>query len=193
MSDHPPMPNELAEIYQEMRGLQERLREARRSQEPQPVEDYALMGPEGEVTLSQLLAEREDLIVVHNMGRSCPYCTLWADGFVGLEGHLESRAGFVIVSPDSPEEQAAFAESRGWPFAMLSDADGRFTREMGYLMEDGSYWPGVSAFQRQDDGSIVRTGNDIFGPGDAYNATWHLFDLLEGGPKGWQPQYRYEG
>lgn len=192
MSQHPPIPEPIAEISRQIRSLQEQLREARRAQAPESVGDYVLRGPEGELRLSELLAETPDLLVVHNMGRGCPYCTLWADGFVGLADHLGSRAGFVIVSPDSPEEQAAFAESRGWPFRMLSDEDGAFTRDMGYLLDEGGYWPGVSAFRLQEDGGIVRTGNDIFGPGDAYNATWHLFDLLEGGPQRWQPRFSYE-
>ena len=41
------------------------------------------------------------------MGRGCSYCTLWADGFNGLRHHFEDRAAFVVVSPDTPEQQKA--------------------------------------------------------------------------------------
>jgi predicted dithiol-disulfide oxidoreductase (DUF899 family) len=50
----------------------------------------------------------------------------------------------------------------------------------------------VSAFHRNDDGTVVRTGKAIFGPGDDFCALWHLLDLLPGGPKGWEPKYKYE-
>jgi predicted dithiol-disulfide oxidoreductase (DUF899 family) len=64
----------------------------------------------GSVQLSDLFGEHEDLIVIHNMGVSCPYCTLWADGFNGLIRHLEDRAAFVMVSPDPPDIQKEFAK-----------------------------------------------------------------------------------
>ena len=55
-----------------------------------------IAGFEGrEATLSSLFGDRGGLIVVHNMGRDCSYCTMWADGFTGLLPHLESRAAFV--------------------------------------------------------------------------------------------------
>jgi hypothetical protein len=52
--------------------------------------------------------------------------------------------------------------------------------------------PGVSALRKRDDGTIVRTGRDEFGPGDDYAPAWRFFDLLEGGAGGWEPQYRYQ-
>ncbi len=46
------------------------------------VEDYKLYGPGNKsVKLSQLFGDKEDLIVIHNMGTDCSYCTMWADGF----------------------------------------------------------------------------------------------------------------
>ena len=46
-------------------------------------------------------ATKRDLIVIHNMGASCPYCTLWADGFNGIYDHLADRAAFVALQPRS--------------------------------------------------------------------------------------------
>ena len=89
--------------------------------------------------------------------------------------HLEDRAAFAIVSPDSPETQRAFAEGRGWPFRMASNGDSGFTAAMGFSSEkDGktSHRPGYSTFAKQDDGSITRVGHDFFGPGDAYCSLW---------------------
>ena len=140
--------------------------------------------------LSELFGESDDLIVVHNMGKSCPYCTLWADGLNGVRDHLANRASFVVASPDEPKVQAEFASGRGWKFPMVSSAGTSFFNDMGFEI-DGKAQPGVSAFHREDDGSIVRTGKAIFGPGDDFCAVWHLFDLLRGGPGEWEPRYEY--
>ncbi|HEY4822831.1 MAG TPA: hypothetical protein VIH83_04000 [Candidatus Bathyarchaeia archaeon] len=48
------------------------------------VREYVLTDSEGgKAALSTLFGKKDDLILVHNMGRSCPYCTMWADGFNG--------------------------------------------------------------------------------------------------------------
>ena len=85
------------------------------------VDDYELLGSKNQkINLSGLFSKKKDLIVVHNMGNSCPYCTMWADGFNGLLPHLEDRAAFVVSSPDEPATQQEFARSRGWKFQMIS-------------------------------------------------------------------------
>lgn len=185
----------LRTLDQEIRARQEEMITLRREQPPEPVEDFVLGGPGGErAPLSSLFGDKSDLIVVHNMGSSCPYCTLWADGFNGVARHLENRAAFVVVSPDTPDEQQTFAASRGWGFRMLSNGDSGFTEAMGYQGEkDGKRWvyPGFSTFRKRDDGSIVRIANAPFGPGDPYCGAWHLFDLLEGGVGDWRPKLSY--
>ena len=72
------------------------------------------------VKLSSLFGNKGDLILIHNMGKNCPMCTMWADGFNGVLQHLEDKAAFVVVSPDGPRTQKNFAKSRGWKFKMLS-------------------------------------------------------------------------
>jgi predicted dithiol-disulfide oxidoreductase (DUF899 family) len=155
----------------------------------EPLKDYELAGPSGPVKLSSLFGEKRDLIVVHNMGASCPYCTLWADGFNGLLPHLEDRAAFVVVSPDSPKNQAAFAKKRGWTFRMLSGRHGDFTDDMGFLSKEGPL-PGVSTF-RKSGRSIHRIASAPFGPFDSFCPAWPLFNLLSAGVGAWQPKFRY--
>ena len=48
-----------------------------------PVEDVVFESEVGPVRLSELFGEHDDLVIIHNMGASCRYCTLWADGFSG--------------------------------------------------------------------------------------------------------------
>ncbi len=164
----------------------------RRRRPPEEFEDCAFLGRNGkEVRLSALFGRKRDLLLVHNMGVHCPYCTLWADGFQGIRGHLEDRAAFVVVSKDPPAVQRRFARSRGWTFRMVSAAMTTFTRDAGFENARGDPWPGVSAFRRTEDGRILRTARDSFGPGDDYCSTFHLFDLLEGGVGGWEAKFRY--
>jgi len=44
------------------------------------------------VALSSLFGDHRDIIVVHNMGQSCRYCTMWADRFNGLYPYLANRS-----------------------------------------------------------------------------------------------------
>lgn len=180
---------QLGETFAEIGQLREKMRDLLRSIPPQEVEDYSFRTPDGDVSLSELFGDKDTLFVVHNMGRSCPYCTLWADGFNGVIDHLENRAGFVLSSPDTPAEQQAFKESRNWRFRMVSVQESSFAEDMGYKGEMG-WMPGVSVFRRAD-GKILRLSDTPFGPGDDYCGVWHLFELIPEGPDGWQPKYSY--
>ena len=182
---------DLMEIRKQMLQLAMKAREVQQAQAPEPLTaDYVFETAEGSATLSELMGERDELIVIHNMGKGCSYCTLWADGFSGLRKPLEDRAAFVVVSPDDPATQAEFAASRGWDFRMASDRDKAFTKDMGYLDDEGYWHPGVSGFARQADGSITRTGRDFLGPFDPYCSVWHLFGLLP--EKEWHPSFDYD-
>lgn len=183
---------DLARAEEELLKVRARLAELRRNREPRPFRDHRLLDRDGaEVKLSSLFGDRDDLMVVHNMGAQCPYCTLWADGFNGVLDHIESRTAFAVVSPDPPEEQRAFAESRGWRFRMCSAHGLPFTRDAGFETENGSPIPGVTTFKRDADGRILKVQSAFFGPHDDFCAVWHLFDLLADGPAGWQPKFTY--
>ena len=185
----------LQALEREVRTKRAELVQAMRAAGPEPVEDYTFQGPDGPVALSSLFGDKDDLIVIHNMGSSCPYCTLWADGFNGLRAHLEDRAAFVVTSPDDPATQQAFAQERGWTMRMLSHAGSGFSEAMGFTFEqEGRTWqmPGYSTFHKAADGSLTRVAYDHFGPGDAYNPLWHMFPLLADGVDDWQPRLGYD-
>ena len=169
---------------------QEKLAVLKRKAPRVAVEDYTLQTPGGPVLLSAFFEGKRDLIVVHNMGRSCRYCTLWADGLNGVYPHLADRAGFVVVSPDAAAVQKKFAESRGWRFPMASGRGSTFIEDMGFLPAPDEPRPGVSTFRRVGR-KIVRVASAPFGPSDPFCAVWHLFALLADGIDDWQPQYRY--
>jgi len=187
--DYREASRKMAGLQTQIAALREEMRKAQLEAEPQEVDDYTLKSTGGDVSLSSLFGARDTLFVVHNMGASCPYCTLWADGFNGVSQHLQDRAAFVVSSPDAPHAQAEFAGSRGWTFPMVSHQGSSFATDMGYGA-DGGWMPGVSVFKRDGD-RILRVADTVFGPGDDYCAVWHLFNLIPEGPNGWQPQFSY--
>jgi predicted dithiol-disulfide oxidoreductase (DUF899 family) len=179
----------LARFRSEISSLREKMRALQAEVEPEPVADYEFATAGGQVKLSELFGDKSDLFVIHNMGAGCPYCTMWADGFNGALPHLENRAAFVIASPDAPETQEKFRAARGWRFRMVSHRDTSFAADMGYKGEHG-FLPGVSVFQRRDDG-MLRVSDRGFSPGDDFCAVWHFFDLLPAGTDGWRPRFGY--
>jgi predicted dithiol-disulfide oxidoreductase (DUF899 family) len=181
---------QLRQHRDQIKTIREKMRAVQAAMTPLPVSDYALATAQGPVRLSELFGDHEDLIVIFNMGASCPYCTLWADGFNGVYDHLASRAAFVVTSPEAPEAQARFAATRGWRFPMASHAGTSFAADMGFRSESGGLKPGIAVFRRKGDG-LVRLSDTGFGPGDDFCAVWHILDLLPEGPAGWTPKYRY--
>jgi predicted dithiol-disulfide oxidoreductase (DUF899 family) len=171
-------------------SIREEMRKVQAEMQPQQVEDYIFQTATGEVRLSELFGDKNDLFIVHNMGTSCAYCTLWADGYNGIYPHLADRAAFVVSSPDAPKVQAAFAAKRGWAFPMVSHKGSTFAADMGYAGAKGGFMPGLSVFQKQG-GHAVRVSDTQLGPGDDFCALWHILDMLPAGPDGWQPKFDY--
>ncbi len=180
----------LAEWRSQIAELRQKMREAQAGIEPEPVQDYEFVTPDGSVRLSQLFGDKRDLFVIHNMGRSCPNCTLWADGFNGIYHHIADRAAFVVSSPDPPEVQRSFAASRGWRFPVVSHQGSSFAADMGYRSSNGGWLPGVSVFRREAD-RIVRVADTGFEPSDDFCTLWHLLDLLPEGVAGWHVKFAY--
>jgi predicted dithiol-disulfide oxidoreductase (DUF899 family) len=186
---YPEVSEKLAACRREIAELRGRMRVLQKDAEPEEVEDYRFATTDGPVRLSQLFGDKEYLFAIHNMGRSCPNCTMWADGFNGVLPHLEDRAAFVVVSPDDPDTQRAFARERGWRFQMVSHQGTSFAADMGYRSDSG-WLPGVSVFHRAND-RIFRVSDAPFDDGDDFCAVWHFFDLLPDGAAGWRAKFDY--
>jgi predicted dithiol-disulfide oxidoreductase (DUF899 family) len=170
--------------------IRKKMRAAQREVEPQMVADYEFKTLDGTVKLSRLFGPHQDLMVVHNMGTTCPSCTLWADGYNGIHHHVVTRASFVVSSPDAPEVQHRFALDRGWKFPMLSHAGTSFADDMGYRTPQGSWRPGISVF-RLEGAKILRVSDAAWSPGDDFCTLWHFFDLLPDGAAGWTAKFSY--
>src|ERR1700736_5389569 len=132
---------------QQIADIRQQLRKVQAEIEPQEVADYEFQTLEGKVTLSELFGDRKDLMVVHNMGVSCPACTLWADGYNGVHKHVITRTAFAVSSPDTPAVQQKLAQARGWKFRMVSHMGTTFAADMGYRSDQGGWQPGISVFK----------------------------------------------
>jgi predicted dithiol-disulfide oxidoreductase (DUF899 family)/predicted enzyme related to lactoylglutathione lyase len=183
--------NEINQLEQEIMDKKKKLAQLRKSVPEQQVKNYLFSSSDKQgITLLELFADKDELIVIHNMGKSCSYCTMWADGFNGVYEHLVQKASFVLSTPDAPEVQEDFAASRGWVFPIVSTKGTTFKEDLGFLI-DGYYYPGVSTFRKDKEGNIYHHTKASLGPGDDYNVVWHLFDLLPSGSEDFQPKKNY--
>jgi len=183
-----PVAKELEELGKQISELQKKEIALKQKWGAGDVQDYELQGIDGLVKLSEAFGDKSLMVLVHNMGKQCPYCTLWADGFSSIAHHIEegvpggeTKAAFVVVSPDDPQTQKDYAESRGWKFRMLSAKDTSLFKDMGYADDKGNPWPGMSILKKEGD-RITRVARDFFGPGDNYNFIFRMFELMPGSP-----------
>ena len=189
MSTKNLQPEEKENIEKELQEIEKKIEEMRKKRielnsilASMDVKEYTLKDRDGkDAKLSEMFGDKNHLILIHNMGKGCSYCTMWADGFKDTYKEIEKKASFVLVSPDKPEVHKEFAEANGWGYKTLSASGKDFIFDMGYdFIKEGkhNYWPGVSVFEKKEDGSIIRVAKDYFGPGDFYCNIWHFLDLL---------------
>ena len=166
------------------------LGDLRSKSKPLEVKDYKFKTTNGETSLSKLFGTRSKLLVIHNMGKDCNYCTLWADGFNGILPHINNAMGVVLTSTDSPKEQVTFAKSRGWNFEMASHKDLPYTKEQ---TTEGKWSdsPGASVYEKID-GKIYLKNKCFFDDGDIYCSMWSLLRLAGMKHDEWQPKTKYK-
>jgi len=89
-----------------------------------------------EHTLKSLLGAQGAVILMYRSADWCPYCKAQ---LVELEQHQDAfrqlGLGVAAISYDSPAALHNFAERKGIHFALLSDPDSKFIRELGILNE----------------------------------------------------------
>ena len=185
---------EVIKIGEQIEGLRKKMVEIQKSTPDEEIKNYEFTGPNGTTTLNDLFGTKNELIMVHNMGQGCSYCTLWADGFNGFTEHFNDRAQMVLSTPDDFKSFSSFAEKRGWKFQYFSTDGMDFPKDMGFFGDYGNGkegpHPGLSFFYKKD-GKIFRNASDNLGPGDQYCSIWHMFDMLKEGKNDWNPKQSY--
>jgi predicted dithiol-disulfide oxidoreductase (DUF899 family) len=183
----------------------DRLKEKRRALPWVRVEKpYRFEGPDGKEMLSDLFAGKHQLLVYHFMfapksEAGCAHCSFWADHYDGPRWHLGQRdTSFVAISRAPLAKLEAFKSRMGWKFKWLSSADSDFNYDfhasftpeaiksgramfnfapMDPSMSGMADREGLSAFYRDDDGTVYHTYS-TFGRGiDLLNTTYNLLDL----------------
>ena len=195
MNKYREIVQQLDEIYKEIAVLRKKQVELSKSHGLEEVQMYIFKDIDGkEISILELFGDKEELIVVHNMGKSCPYCTLWADGFSSSTSHFQNRFAFALTTPNDYETMREFAKDRGWKFPYYSASESSFIEDMGFTFigenEKRRYWPGFTSFLRKGD-KVYRVACDTFGPGDFYSPVWGMIDMLHHSDKEWHPKLSY--
>jgi predicted dithiol-disulfide oxidoreductase (DUF899 family) len=166
---------------------------------------YVFEGPNGVETLSDLFADRSQLIVNHFMlgpgwKQGCVGCSFGADHVAGALVHLDQKdVRYVAVSRATLPEIEAFQKRMGWQFKWVSshgsdfnyDFNVSFTKEQiaagrgFYNFEETKPYseelPGTSVFAKDESGEIFHTYSSFARGTEHILGTYMLLDLT---PKG---------
>lgn len=181
--------SEIAALEAQVFELTAKLNELRQAEPGELVDNYTFATQSGETSLLEMFGDHDTLLVIHNMGQGCRFCTLWADGFNGFLPHLESTMAVVLVSKDAPELQRQFANNRAWRFRLASHGGGAYIKEQT-VQAGAENMPGAVVYVREGD-IIKRKNACVFGPGDLYCSAWNLLALAGLSEAQWTPQYAY--
>lgn len=168
--------------------------------------EYRFETADGTSTLAELFDGRHQLLMQHFMlgpdwDQGCPSCSFMADHTDGMLVHLAHRdTSFVAVSRAPLVEIERYRRRMGWKFNWVSSYGSDFNRDFGvsftrdevatgelrynYRISPshlGEELPGVSAFYRDDDGTVFHTYS-TYGRGvEVMMGTYRMLDLT---PKG---------
>ncbi len=168
---------------------------------------YTFETPEGRKTLAELFDGRSQLIVYHFMygpewEAGCPGCSFMADHIDGMLPHLNNHDVTMIAVSRAPlEKLAAYKRRMGWTFPWVSSfgSDFNFDYHVSFTKEElasgkvmynyretptadaHDELPGLSAFARDEDGTVYHTYSDYARGGEEALGTLMILDRA---PKG---------
>ena len=185
------MENEISLQEKKVQEETRKLLEMHRANPGNKIKDYTLNTAGGPRTLSSFFGDKKEMFLIHNMGKKCSYCTLWADGINGFTDHMKDRAALLVVSGDDVVTQTDFANSRGWRFPMASTQGTTLFQDLGFHDPKKELnWPGVSIIARDADGTLWQKARASFGPGDLFSSIWNFIGMLPSNVD-WSPKYKY--
>lgn len=168
-------------------------------------QDYTFVGPDGEMSLTDLFDGCTQLLVYHFMlgpdwVEGCPSCSFWADNYDGLAVHLRHRDTALTAISRAPfEEIEAYRERMDWSFPWVSSNGSSFNFDIGVSFPadqieageanynfgtqvfGGEEAAGVSIFTRDAESNIYLSYQTFSRGLDMLNTAYHMLDLT---PKG---------
>ncbi len=190
----------------ELTRLRDQLSAERRALPWEKVEKtYHFTGPNGETSLSDLFADKSQLVVYHFMmgpdwAEGCKSCSFWADNFDGIGIHLKHRdVSFMAVSRAPLAKLLDYRRRMGWSFPWVSSfgSDFNFDYQVSFtpqqLAAGEAYHnyevhpntmtelAGFSVFFKDESGAIFHTYSTYARGLDMLNGAYHILDLV---PKG---------
>jgi predicted dithiol-disulfide oxidoreductase (DUF899 family) len=192
----------------ELRRHIERVAALRRALPPGGVVpvDYVFEGHNGEVRLSQLFGDKDNLVLYSMMfgperGQACPMCTAMLTSWNGMARNLREQVALAVTARSPIERLLGFKEERGWDnLPIYSDRDGDYTR--AYVSANDDDVPGLSIFTRAQgvvrhfwsgemSGAMADPGQDPRGAPDL-DPLWTILDLTRAGrDANWYPKLEY--
>ena len=193
----------------ELRRHIERVAAQRRALPPggEVAKRYTFQGEHGPVTLEDLFAGKDTLVVYSYMfgpqrERPCPMCTSIMAGWDLKVADIEQRTALAMVARSPIDRLVAAKRARGWTqLKVYADMDGDFTRD--YVSAEDADVPGYTVFSRRDGKVRHFWSNEMYAltsdPGqDPRGAPdpdplWTLLDTTpEGRGADWYPKLGYD-
>jgi predicted dithiol-disulfide oxidoreductase (DUF899 family) len=197
---------ELLKIEKECTRLSDQLSAERRKLPWVKIEKkYVFDAPGGKLTLADLFAGRNQLVIQHFMfgpdwQEGCPSCSFMADHTDGTLPHLAARdVTMVAVSRAPMAKIATFKKRMGWHFQWVSSYGSDFNHDFhvtfteeelasgkvnyNFTMQEfpSEEAPGISVFYKDASGDVFHTYS-TYGRGvDVLMGTYRVLDLV---PKG---------
>jgi predicted dithiol-disulfide oxidoreductase (DUF899 family) len=168
---------------------------------------YTFDTPEGQKSLADLFDGRSQLVVYHFMygpdwEAGCPGCSFLADHIDGMLPHLNHHDVTMIAASRAPlEKLMAYRRRMGWKFPWVSShgSDFNFDYHVSFTKEElasgkvlynyretpsaeaHDELPGLSAFFKDEDGTVYHTYSDYARGGEELLGTLMVLDRA---PKG---------
>jgi predicted dithiol-disulfide oxidoreductase (DUF899 family) len=168
--------------------------------------EYRFEGENGPVTLAELFADKDTLVVYSYMfgpqrARPCPMCTSFMGSLVAKVPDFEQRIALAFVARSPIGRLVEARHARGWgKLPVYSDPSGDFTR--AYVSAEDADVPGLTVFSRRDgtirhfwsgeiSGEMADPGQDPRGAPDV-DPLWTVLDMTpEGRGETWYPKLEY--
>ncbi len=183
----------------EFTRLQDEINQQRRALPWEAVtKQYVFDGPDGKQTLAELFDGRSQLIVYHFMfgpgdDQGCPHCSLRADGFNGIGGHLKHRDVTMIAISRAPYAKLeAYKKRMGWNFRWVSSGgtDFNFDHQASFTPEEFANKKAFFNFTIKNPDHTEREGHSVFYK-DESGAIFHTYSCYERGNEMLNAHYHY--